>query len=73
MYFPHITLVFYVGSLRLLSAREPIAQVHYNDHAFSIVVNFSRFRLLLRQHSAEIDDTLQKNKTKTLFTKFVFF
>ena len=53
------------GPLGLLfSAPEPKAQVHYCDHALSVVhpsvVNFSHFRLLLWNRWTEFNQTLQE-------------
>ena len=48
----------------LFSASEPKAQVHYCDHALSVVrlsvVNFSHFRLLLWNHWTEFNETWQE-------------
>ena len=62
------------------SAPEPKAQVHYCDHALSVVrrpsvvrpssvrpsvvVNFSHFRLLLWNHWMEFDETLQEGRSQ---------
>ena len=63
-----------------VSAPEPKAQVHYCDHALSVVrrpsvvrpssvrpsvvVNFSHFRLLLWNHWTEFDETLQEGRSQ---------
>ena len=53
---------------RLFSAPEPKAQVHYCDHALSVVrpsvVNFSHFRLLLWNHWTEFNETWQEARTQ---------
>ena len=55
------------------SAPEPKAQVHYCDHALSVVrrpsvrpsvVNFSHFRLLLWNHWTEFNETWQEARTQ---------
>ena len=54
----------------LFSAPEPKAQVHYCDHALSVVrrpsvvVNFSHFRLLLWNHWTEFDETWQEARSQ---------
>ena len=58
----------------LLSAPEPKAQVHYCDHALSVVrrpsvvrlsvVNFSHFRLLLWNHWTEFNETWQEARSQ---------
>ena len=58
----------------LFSAPEPKAQVHYCDHALSVVrpsvrrpsvvVNFSHFRLLLWNHWTEFNETWQEARSK---------
>ena len=59
----------------VFSAPEPKAQVHYCDHALSVVrpssvrrpsvvVNFSHFRLLLWNHWMDFDETLQKGRSQ---------
>ena len=60
----------------VFSAPEPKAQVHYCDHALSVVrlssvrrlssvvVNFSHFRLLLWNHWTEFDETLQEGRSQ---------
>ena len=64
----------------IFSAPEPKAQVHYCDHALSVVrrpsvvrpssvrpsvvVNFSHFRLLLWNHWTEFDETLQEGRSQ---------
>ena len=49
-------------------ALRPKAQVHYCDHALSSVrlsvVNFSHFRLLLRNHWTEFNETWQEARTQ---------
>ena len=58
------------GPLGLLfSAPEPKAQVHYCDHALSVVrpssvVNFSHFRLLLWNHWTEFNETWQEARSQ---------
>ena len=52
----------------IFSAPEPKAQVHYCDHALSVVcpssvVNFSHFRLLLWNHWTEFNETWQEAGT----------
>ena len=60
-------------NLTLFSAPEPKAQVHYCDHALSVVrpsvrrpsvVNFSHFRLLLWHHWTEFNETWQEARTQ---------
>ena len=57
-------------NLKVFSAPEPKAQVHYCDHALSVVrlssvvVNFSHFRLLLWNHWTEFDETLQEGRSQ---------
>ena len=57
----------------LFSAPEPKAQVHYCDHALSVVrpssvrlsvVNFSHFRLLLWNRWTEFNQTLQEARSQ---------
>ena len=53
----------------IFSAPEPKAQVHYCDHALSVVrpssvVNFSHFRLLLWNHWTEFNETWQEARTQ---------
>ena len=58
-----------VSTYAIFSAPEPKAQVHYCDHALSVVrpsvvVNFSHFRLLLWNHWTEFDKTLQEGRSQ---------
>ena len=58
-----------VKVLPLFSAPEPKAQVHYCDHALSVmcrpsVVNFSHFRLLLWNRWTEFNETWHKARTQ---------
>ena len=59
------------------SAPEPKAQVHYCDHALSVVrpsvVNFSHIWLLLWKPLNGIQRNLTASKISTSSTKFVFF
>ena len=58
----------------IFSAPEPKAEVHYCDHALSVVrpssvrpsvvVNFSHFWLLLWNHWTEFDETLQEGRSQ---------
>ena len=54
----------------IFSAPEPKAQVHYCDHALSVVrlssvvVNFSHFRLLFWNHRTGFDETLQEGRSQ---------
>ena len=63
------------GQVGLFSAPEPKAQVHYCDHALSVVrrpsvvrpssvVNFSHFRLLLRNPWTEFNETWQEARSQ---------
>ena len=69
--------------LRLFSAPEPKVQLHYCDHALSvvrrpsvrrpsIVVNFSHFRLLLWHSLMEFDETLQEGRSQRLLPSLCF-
>ena len=55
------------GQSYVFSVPEPKAQVHYCDHALSVVrpsvVNFSHFRLLLWNHWTEFNETWQEART----------
>ena len=70
--------VFRFASLSLFSAPEPKAQVHYCDHALSVVrpssvvVNFSHFRLLLWNHWMEFDETLQEGRSQSPLPSLCF-
>ena len=57
-----------IMTLLFFSVPEPKAQVHYCDHALSVVrpsvVNFSHFRLLLWNHWTEFNKTWQEARTQ---------
>ena len=61
----------------LFSAPEPKAQVHYCDHALSVVrpsvVNFSHFRLLLWNRWTEFNQTLQEARSQPPLLRLCFF
>ena len=62
----------------IFSAPEPKAQVHYCDHALSVVrrpsvVNFSHFRLLLWNHWTEFNKTWQEARTQKPLPSLCFF
>ena len=64
-YFSYRNIWLFISKIRLIfSAPESKAQVHYCDHALSVVrpsvVNFSHFRLLLWNHGTELNKTWQK-------------
>ena len=62
----------------LFSAPEPKAQVHYCDHALSVVrpssvvVNFSHFRLLLWNNWTEFNKTWQEARSQCLLPSLCF-
>ena len=68
-----VILLFHY-SYNFFSAPEPKAQVHYCDHALSVVrrpssvrpsvINFSHFRLLLWNHRTEFNETWQEARTQ---------
>ena len=65
-------------SLSRFSAPEPKAQVHYCDHALSVVrpssvVNFSHFRLLLWNRWTEFNETWQEARSQRPLPSLFFF
>ena len=61
---------------QLFSAPEPKAQVHYCDHALSVVrpsvVNFSHYRLLLWNHWTEFNKTWQEARSQRPLSSLCF-